>query len=497
MPSTIPYNASLVLANVVDEQTLTIVENISQAQAPVDEAQEELNSLLASRRSLDMTRTELANLDIQTDELDNALKTVDQSIRTAAANYAQERVKTEDAIRPLRKQLRSIHSQAESPVDYVKSKIETLPLSTDSMSMDVQFFSVDSEDSQGVAHAKAISAFVSNSNSYLGATIQRQVGEAAQSQTALQFGKHEISGTLVISASCTHKNASVLAPCILNVDKGVRAWNRIFKDDRFNPTKFEDMKKIVEAGDTEGEKRFSILSGVTYGSSFVGMVHIVDAKDTTVAQDLSSMASNLQMQMDAGAWFSEQNGGFGVNETFGDEVKSLLSTQSVTSHVTLISMGVIPSIVANKVAMGVKGFSEFDPKSSMDAIATIQNATAGEQKSVGDSADAARTGAKMMTLKGIEIKSALSALGAIDDGQNKVLDINSLMTALEDYVNKVPDATSRVPLNYYLKDITKGMLAEMWLAKYFPGKYNPIHNDDKDNKDKEKDKDKEDPPADS
>ncbi|EEU39814.1 uncharacterized protein NECHADRAFT_79680 [Fusarium vanettenii 77-13-4] len=130
-------------------------------------------------------------------------------------------------------------------------------------------------------------------------------------------------------------------------------------------------------------------------------------------------------------------------------------------------MGVIPSIVANNVAMGVKEFAEFDPKSSMDAIASVQNATAAEQSSVGEAADAARTGAKMMSLKGSEIKSALSALGDIDDGQNKVLDINSLMTALEDYVTKVPDATSGVPLNCYLKDITKGMLAEMWLAKYF------------------------------
>ncbi|KAJ3469576.1 hypothetical protein MRS44_003641 [Fusarium solani] len=418
MPSTIPYNASLVLANVVDDQTLNVVSQISHAQEPVDDAQEELNNLLASRRSLDMTRTELANLGISTTDLDDALKTVNGSIGTAAANYAKER--------------------AESLVDYVKTEIKTMPLATDSMSMDVQFFSVDSNDEHGAAHAKAISAFVSSSNSFLGANVQRQLSEAAQSQTALQFSEHKITGTLVISASCTHKNASVLAPCILNVDKGVRAWNRIFKDDRLNPTNVKEMAKIAQAHDTEGKRD----------------------------------------SMDAGAWFAEQSGGVGVNATFGDEVKSLLSTQNVTSHVTLISMGVIPSIVANNVAMGVKEFAEFDPKSSMDAIASIQNATAAEQSSVGEAADAARTGAKMMSLKGSEIKSALSALGDIDDGQNKVLNINSLMTALEDYVTKVPDATSGVPLNYYLKDITKGMLAEMWLAKYFPGKYNSIQNDD-------------------
>ncbi|KAM0198932.1 hypothetical protein ACHAQI_012214 [Fusarium lateritium] len=461
MPSTIPYNSNLVLANVVDEETLKTVEEIAKAQSPVDRAQEELNALLASRRSLDMTWTELENLKIDTAPLKPALESVNKGIGEAASSYAIERVKAEDTIRPLRKLLRTINSQVESPVDYIKSQIKPMPLATDSMSMDVYFLRNEKNDDKGASHARAVSAFVSDSNSFLGSSVQRQVSSAAQSQTSLQFSKHNISGTLIISVSCTHKNASLLAPCVINVDKGVRAWNRIFKDDKLNFTKPSEILKIARSQNPEGDKRFSILSGVTYGSSFVGMVHVADVKDNKVFQDLTSMAGSLQMQMDAGAWFEDLNGGFGVNSTFGDEVKSLFSTQNFTSHINLISMGVIPSIVANNVALGVKQFSEFDPKSSMDAIATIQNATAAEQSSIGEAAEAARTGAKMVSLKNSGIESALSALSDIDKADNKVLDINSLMTALEDYVAKVPDATSGVPYNYYLKDITKGMLAEM------------------------------------
>lgn len=62
MLSTIPYNASLVLANVVDDQTLNVVSQISQAQEPVDDAQEELNNLLASRRSLGKLTLKLLSL---------------------------------------------------------------------------------------------------------------------------------------------------------------------------------------------------------------------------------------------------------------------------------------------------------------------------------------------------------------------------------------------------------------------------------------------------
>ena len=173
----------------------------------------------------------------------------------------------------------------------------------------------------------------------------------------------------------------------------------------------------------------------------------------------------------------KKSGGMGLNATFGNEVKILLSSQNINSHVTLISMGVIPSMVANNVQLGVKQFAAFDPKSSMEAIASIQNATVAGQTSVSEAADAARTGLKTVSLKAAEIKAALSALGDIDDGQNKILDINS-----DDGARRLSHKNERIrvrsPINYYLKNITKCMLAEMWVAKYSPEKYTAIQNDD-------------------
>jgi hypothetical protein len=84
----------------------------------------------------------------------------------------------------------------------------------------------------------------------------------------------------------------------------------------------------------------------------------------------------------------------------------------------------------------------------------------------------------MISMKAGDVKAALSALSDIDDGSNKIIDINSMMTALEDYLKKAADGASGVPINYYLKDITKNMLAEMWVAKYYPGKYMAISYDD-------------------
>ncbi|KAJ2972860.1 hypothetical protein NUW58_g9093 [Xylaria curta] len=114
----------------------------------------------------------------------------------------------------------------------------------------------------------------------------------------------------------------------------------------------------------------------------------------------------------------------------------------------------------------------------MAAIAELQNSTVQGENSLKASAQAARTGKQMVTMKGMEIKAALEGLAEIDDGHNKMLDINSMMSALDDYLKKAAEGNSGVPLNYFLKDITKKELAEAWVAKYYPGQYNAITNDD-------------------
>jgi hypothetical protein len=181
--------------------------------------------------------------------------------------------------------------------------------------------------------------------------------------------------------------------------------------------------------------------------------------------------------MDAGAWFESASGGFGVNNSIASDVKNLLSARNVSSHVTVICMGVVPSLVANEVKIGVEKIAKFDPQSSLSALATIQHATVSDQGTVKESADAARTGQQMITMKAKEAKAALSVLAEIDDGANKMLDINSMMMALDDYLKKATEGNCGVPINYYLKDITKTMLAEMWVAKYCP-RYMQISYDD-------------------
>jgi len=481
MPSSIPYDPSLVLANIVDPKVLKNVEDIAKAQAPADAAQEDLNAMIATRRSLDMTRAELVNMGIDVTPLTEKLNALNERITQTATNYCQTKIEAEAAIEPLRRNIVSVKDAPESPVDFVKTQIKSMPLATDSINMDVQYFSQDTNSEHSKDFAKQIGGFVSASTSWMGTKASSQMTTSATQQVNQQTKQHDISGTLVLSVSCTHKNTALLAPFVLNVDKGIKVWNHYFGDsDKIDPNNLKTMTDL--ANTNEKDKKFSIISGVTYGSSFVGMVHILNSSQTSSSQSMTSIAASLQAQMDAGAWFESASGGFGVNTSFSNSVKNLLSSQNITSHVTMICMGAIPSIVANEVKMGVEKFADSDPKASMEALASLQNATTADQDSVKQSADAARTGQQMVSMKAGDIKATLSALAEIDDGANKVLDINSMMAALEDYVSKVADATSGVPLNYYIKDITKDMLAEMWVAKYFPGEYMKISYDDSDDK---------------
>ncbi len=295
--------------------------------------------------------------------------------------------------------------------------------------------------------------------------------------------------------TCT-QNAKVLAPFVLNVDKAINVYNKIASgkyerahsaiksgSDAENesmsivpskdliidthshestPLAMNDMQKINHK---DSQHQYSIISGMSLGSSFIGMVHILNSTEIKNIEALETNIKTLQGQADLAGWFESTSGGFGLNESLGSNLKSLLSTQKVQSHVTMICMGALPSIKSTELKMGVKKFADFDPKASIEAIAVLANSTNADQASIAQSAGAARTGQKMLAMKSSDIKAALSALGTIDDGKNKVLDSNSMMTALDDYLQKVQAGQAGVPFNYYLKDIMKDILIEMWVAK--------------------------------
>ena len=470
MPSVIPYDPSIALGNIVDPQKLEVLRKISEKEAPVDIAENRMNELIAFKNSIDGTIRELGSMNVDTNELYKKSKDIGKQIEQAALDYADKKLNAKTEILEI-KSAPVVSSSWESPLDYNRTEIKKMPLSADSMNMNVQYFSCDESSQSAKTQSNNIQSFISGEFKFLGNEFSEQASKAAASQINSQYSRHDISGTLVIAVSCTHKDAALLAPCVIDVDKAIRVWNSMYADDMIKTDSPSNIISIAADEGTPDEKAMTIVSGATYGSCFVGMVHILNNNVTRSSEDISSVADSIQAQCKTAGWFADISGGFGLSHQFTNDVKSLFSNQNIDSHCTITTKGSIPSIKANNVKMAVKEFTKFDGESAMEKISALQNATASEKDSVDKAAENARRGEQMTSLHNAQIKGVLTGLSEIDDGSNKILDINSMMTALEDYIDKALKGELGVPVNYYLKPITKSQLAQMWVNKYFPNKF--------------------------
>lgn len=480
MPSTIPYDPSLVLGNIVTKEKLDIVTQISALQSPADVAEDTLNSLIALKRSIDMTVQELIEMNIDATELIQESQQTGQQITDAAKNYAKAKLAAEKGIQPLKAQIRTVNDSIESPVDYNKTQIKQMPLAADSMKMNCQYFAFDENEQESSTHAATVAAFVSDSVSGGGfgwsGSWSSQAKTSAQEQMSSQHQRHSIAGTMVVTITCTHKDAVLLAPFILDPDKAVRVWNASYPDDMIKTNSVSSIVQILQQQETKQEKSISILSGQTCGSCFIGMVHVLNTTETSSSEQLYSVAESIQGQFSVAGWFENASGGFGVSSSFSNDAKNLLSSQNVTSHCTLTVMGSIPSIKSNNVMMSVKAFdTNADP---MAAVVSVQNATAQEMDTIDSAASAARTGGQFQSMQSSKVTAALSKLSDIDNQNNKIIDTNSMMDAMEDYINKCLSGNIGIPINYYVKPITKSQIATMWLRKYYPSKMTQIGSGD-------------------
>jgi hypothetical protein len=415
-----------------------------------------------------MTSQELLNLNCDTSKVQAKIGELNTAIDAAATGYASACLDNHAIVQAARGEIKKVRHSIESPIDYNRTQIKRMPLSADSLRMNVQYFSMEENDESAENHIRNVANFVSFSTGFLGNKFSAQMASSVRRQVASQVKNHSIAGTLVVSANCSHKDAVLLAPFVLDPDKAIRVWNGQCAPGKKIKIDGPTLARIAEEEGTDGEEKLRLISGATYGSSFVGMVHVLRKDHTESTQQMQATAASMQAQFELAAWFVRRSGGFGVDASMADDIKSLLSTQSVSSHVSLVTMGSIPSIKSNSVKLGVDRFADFSPDKMMDKLATLANSSIAEKSSLASAAEEARRGGQMTKLESQQINSVMTGLAEIDYRDNKMIDINSLMVALDDYIEKALAGQIGVPINYYLKDLTRAELAQLWVAKYFP-----------------------------
>lgn len=139
----IPYDPSLALGDIADENILKSLEATAKVAALMDAAQDELNALILAKRSLNMTLEELTGLAIDTANVKTAIAKLDLQIAAAAESVADNVISCQEQIIASKKKrsLISVKANVESPLDYDRTDIKRLPLAVDSLKFDAQYFS--------------------------------------------------------------------------------------------------------------------------------------------------------------------------------------------------------------------------------------------------------------------------------------------------------------------------------------------------------------------
>lgn len=464
MPSSIPYDhPSLVLGNIVDPAVLAILKKINQCQVKIDAAQDKLNSFIMMKRSIAMTMNELSDMNVDISGLQSKQPEVDKSIAQSAGDYLTARMENETQIQQLREQLSNLqlNDGVESPLDLTRSTLTTLPLSSESLKLDSQYFSYGSNQDNALAQ---IEKYVRDSTSNLGSKSGDMAGTVS-SQVRQQLQNHSVSGTLIITASCTHSYVRLFEPLIVDADKAIAAWNSIYTSNKID-TQLLIAEKTTVTGNTGTESEIALLAGAGYGSSFIGMVHMLNSSQSSIAPS-EDIQRSLTEKLRLGGWLENASGGFGVDPSIINEVKSVLNSQNVSVHVSMVVMGSIPSIASNQLKYGVNKVSEFD--SSVLPLVSDDDTTL---DTIDSDAEKAKASAQILNLQNSKIKNLLGSLGNLDKDANNVLDVNSMMTAFENYLTAIKnkDENVGVPVSFNLKKITRSQIEQWWQDKYYPRK---------------------------
>ncbi len=463
MSSSIPYDhPSLVLGNIVNKKVLKGLNIVSSLQKEIDAAQDKLNSNITLKRSFEMTKSELISLGVikkETKEITEGIKEVDKNILEASQKYLQIRIKNEKEILNARTEISKLEvgDEIESPLDYGVVKLKGLPLSSESLKLDAQYFSHKNNDSVAAEIKNYVeeSMDVTSENS-------RKLGDKVSKLVHQQQKNHRLSGTLVITANCTHKNIGVIEPFKIDVEKAIDVWNahqtkKLKREPR-------SMKQIaISENDSDHDEGITIISGAAYGSSFVGMVHMVK-NEKIAANPSNEELKRLQERIKLSGWVQYQSGGVGVDSSVVEDIKRMLSSYEVSSHISLIVMGATPSIKSNNLSSNLKEISGFDS-------AKRKSHSEINEHSINSAANEAKNQNLNAHIEHQRTAGLLNTLGAIDNQANKVMNINSLMLAFENYLNAILPKEGEVigtPIHFYLKKITAPQIAGLWLSKYFP-----------------------------
>mmetsp|Transcript_20903 Transcript_20903/g.31663 ORF Transcript_20903/g.31663 Transcript_20903/m.31663 type:complete len:499 (+) Transcript_20903:110-1606(+) len=469
--ASIPYDPGLVLGNLVDPARIEHLMDIAAAQQPMNAANDRLNNLMQANYKIGMITNQMVSMNVSVAallKLKKEQKNLKKEMAKAAMLFSKETISAERKVRELKKNApqNQISMNIETPMDYVQSAIAPFDIAFDTLSFDVQYFQKNEATDSIESFSRQVSAHGSRSESWWGENNSQTFAGSMNSQMVAQQKNSELEGTIVISAHTTHRSANVMSPFVMDARKAITAWNYSFPDDLLETTP----DKIFEAAmqkRKEGDNVMHLLSGYTKGSSFVGFVHILRKEHTMSDQKSASTALTVASAVRNGGFVSAMTGMRGGSSSLSSSAESLLSGSELSNSVSLTCMGHIPNISASDMETTVDSLRP-DPADVINQLGAITANTDGAvNKSMESTARDGTAGRQFIELNSDHLSKSISATAAIAEKNNKVIDLNAMMRAFDDYCRKAEAGEVGVPVNFYLKQIPKSEVAKTYIRRFY------------------------------
>eukprot|EP00547_Thalassionema_nitzschioides_P015818 CAMPEP_0194241402 /NCGR_PEP_ID=MMETSP0158-20130606/7279_1 /TAXON_ID=33649 /ORGANISM="Thalassionema nitzschioides, Strain L26-B" /LENGTH=228 /DNA_ID=CAMNT_0038976283 /DNA_START=1 /DNA_END=687 /DNA_ORIENTATION=- len=211
-----------------------------------------------------------------------------------------------------------------------------------------------------------------------------------------------------------------------------------------------------------------MLSGCSLASSFVGFVHIHKEEGSDSSQEAAeSVAASVKASLSADMQVQGAGGGYGASSSAARTAKSLLSKSRLNNHASLIVRGIIPGINSKKMTTTVATMQP-NPEESMRQLAKLKNASDPSTDTVSGDVGAAKTGQQFLEVATSPIEGLVSSLGKLQDESNSVIDTESMFEAFSNYIEKAAVGDAGVPVNFYLKAVSKADVAKCYINEFYP-----------------------------
>jgi len=466
-----PADPSMSLGAIVNPRKLETLKELGKILEPQQLAREKLNVLLLASYNMNGLYVEMASMEMPQETLQE-LKTQIDELKKKIAEVAVEmatitiKCQTDAAAKKMEQSAKSgFEVELESPYNMGNIGIKAVPHAMDSVNFDVQYF----RNEETTDTSDSIASYVAGTLSGWGKGYGGKIVGDSQKATKTQNSAHKTEGTMVIIANCTHKKMNMITSH-LDARRTLNAWNQLFPEDYLR-SNLSDMMKAATAKPKKGEdnKSFSVISGASYGSTFVGLVHILETEESKSEESTKSGSAQipagelkeaLKTAIGQDMMLQNMTGGFGVSSSFAESTKSLTSSSKIYAHCSLICQGIIPSITRNNHTSSLKAMQP-----NTNEIMVKLNAVRG------DGGPVSAIGQQFMSLEKKFLEASLSGGSSKKESIQKVMDVDTLLDSFCDYLSKAgsegSDKGGGIPLNFSLKHIDKATVAKTYISQFY------------------------------